>query len=314
MGGQLRAPGVQSLLKQLARKANNDENLGFCLITTREPLTDLTEFQRRSQSSLGSVLHVDLGNLTDEAGAALLHHAGANRSGPAEINPNDNEIISASREVNGHALTLNLLGRFLARAHGGDIRRRDLVKLEEADHKEPGGTTFKMLAAFENWFARDGDIEARSLSILRLLGLFDRPANSDCMAALREPPVIAGLTDHLFTARRDAVSGTWTIQGLSEQSWNSGISFLKDFGLVNIHEISDEHERLIDCHALIREFFGRRIESTCPIGFSTAHLRLYKYLKHSTAQHRISAEFNHWPSASLPSCKTWSLGKHSSGS
>ena len=34
--------------------------------------------------------------------------------------------MRASHEVDGHALTLNLLGRFLARAHDDDIRRRGL--------------------------------------------------------------------------------------------------------------------------------------------------------------------------------------------
>ena len=130
MGGQLRAPGVQSLLKQLARKANNIENCGLCLVTTREPLTDLVDFQRHPDTAWGSMLRVDLGNLTQEAGAALLHHAGANRAGAAKIMPDDIELSTTSREVDGHALTLTLLGRFIARAHGGDIRRRDLVKFQ----------------------------------------------------------------------------------------------------------------------------------------------------------------------------------------
>ena len=43
MGGRLRAPGVQSLLKHLARTARNTENRGLCLVTTREPLTDLEQ-------------------------------------------------------------------------------------------------------------------------------------------------------------------------------------------------------------------------------------------------------------------------------
>lgn len=77
MGGQLRAPGVQSLLKHLARKASAEPsainhqqsaiNNTLCLVTTREPLTDLTDFQRREGSPWGSVLRVDLGNLTEEA-------------------------------------------------------------------------------------------------------------------------------------------------------------------------------------------------------------------------------------------------------
>jgi len=192
MGGQLRAPGLQSLLKHLARKSSaigyqpSAINNALCLVTTREPLTDLADFQRREGSAWGSVLRVDLGNLTNEAGAALLHHTGANRAGAAEIKPDDKELLAASREVDGHALTLNLLGRFLARAHGGDIRRRDLVKFEEADHKEQGGTTFKMLAAFENWFAKSGEFGARQLAVLRMLGLFDGPCSiKPCLNARR---------------------------------------------------------------------------------------------------------------------------------
>src|SRR5207302_10720409 len=118
-----------------------------------------------------------------------LHHTGARRAGAAEIKPDDTELLASSREVDGHALTLNLLGRFLARAHGGDIRRRDLVKFEEADRKEQGGTTFKMLAAFEHWFAKGGELGSRQLAVLRILGLFDRPADAGCLAALRQPPV-----------------------------------------------------------------------------------------------------------------------------
>src|SRR5262245_39854337 len=45
MGGQLRAPGVQSLLKHLARTAPDTGNRGLCLVTTRESLTDLVDFE-----------------------------------------------------------------------------------------------------------------------------------------------------------------------------------------------------------------------------------------------------------------------------
>ena len=138
MGGQLRAPGVQSVLKHLARKAQTGEHRGLCLVTTREPLTDLTDFQRRPGAVWGSVLRVDLGNLNDEASAALLHHAGAKRAGAAEIQADDPELLAASHDVEGHALTLNLLGRFFARAHCGDIRRRDLVNLRGSRPKGTG--------------------------------------------------------------------------------------------------------------------------------------------------------------------------------
>lgn len=221
MGGQLRAPGVYALLKRLARLANDYENQGLCLVTTREPLTDLADFQRREHAPWGSVLRVDLGNLTGEAGAALLHHAGAKLAGVAQIDPDDQELINASREVDGHALTLNLLGRFLVRAHRGDIRRRDLVKFEEADRKEQGGTTFRMLAAFEKWFARGGDFEIRALAVVRILGLFDRPAESGCLDALRKPPQIAGLTEPIFGSAGGTLGWEKQNEPLPDESWNS---------------------------------------------------------------------------------------------
>lgn len=287
MGGQLRAPGVQSLLKQLARKSSflNSQssflNKSLCLVTTREPLTDLADFQRRQNAPWGSVLRVDLGNLNEEAGAALLHHAGANRVGTAEIKPDDRELFDASREVDGHALTLNLLGRFLDRAHSGDIRRRDLVKFEEADRAVKGETTFKMLAAFAEWFSNEGEIEARALTILRLLGLFDRPADAGCMSALRMAPVISGLTDSLFVSRRDPASGSATHQPLSDKSWNDTLHFLFDFGLIAIQPANDDTSAELDCHPLIREYFARMIRTTNQECWRSAHRRLFDYLSTS---------------------------------
>ncbi len=271
MGGQLRAPGIHRLLKQLARKAKAGEQRGFCLVTTRVWLADLSEFQRSEDSPWGSVLRLDLGNLTDEAGAALLYHSGANRAGAAEIKAADTELLAASREVDGHALTLNLLGRFLARAHRGDIRRRDLVEFEEADRMQQGGTTFKMLAAFENWFAKSIEFGTRQLAILRILGLFDRPADLGCLGALRAPPVIAGLTDPLFTTGFDAQTGQTSMQALIEEDWNNAASFLADFGLLVIQA---KGECLLDCHPLIREYFAVKLKHAHLGSWNESNIRL----------------------------------------
>ncbi|MBL9151875.1 MAG: toll/interleukin-1 receptor domain-containing protein [Verrucomicrobiales bacterium] len=285
MGGQLRAPGVQRLLKQLARKAssgNRSQESGssncLCLVTTREPLTDLADFQRREGSPWGSVIRVDLGNLTDEAGAALLHHAGANRAGVAEIKADDKELLAASREVDGHALTLNLLGRFLARAHGGDILRRDLVKFEDADRQLMGGSTFKMLAAFEKWFDKSGSVYRQSLAILRMLGLFDRPADEYSLGALRRAPAISGLTTTLFTTDVDAGSGKNASRPLSDEEWCTAISFLTDFGLLYVRSIADKGERLLDCHPLIREHFKNQLRIHRARSWRVSHRRLFTAL------------------------------------
>lgn len=281
MGGQLRAPGVQSLLKQLARQANNTEHRGLCLVTTREPLTDLADFQRREGSAWGSVLRIDLGNLTDEAGAALLHHAGAKSAGAAEIKPDDTELLAASREVDGHALTLNLLGRFLARAHSGDIRRRDLVKFEEADRQEKGGTTFKMLAAFEKWLDRSSGIYQQSLAVLRMLSLFDRAADVSYLAALRKWPAIAGLTTPQFNSLIRIFGCEFGRTPIREEDWNVATSFLVDCELASIHaeaSAANSAQAAIDCHPLIREYFAKQLQTHSPRAWQAANCRLYYHL------------------------------------
>jgi hypothetical protein len=48
------------------------------------------------------------------------------------------------------ALTLSLLGEFLKRACHGDIRQRDLLKLEEADAEGQGARLFEPLLPFGN--------------------------------------------------------------------------------------------------------------------------------------------------------------------
>ena len=158
----------------------------------------------------GVVLRLDLGNLSDTDGAALLHARGATRAGAAEIRRDDPELIAVSQEVGGHALALSLLGRYPARAKGGDIRRRDAVDPARAD-RDARGHAARVVAAYETWFALEGltgaNSRSRELAALRLLGLFDRPATHDLLEALRAAPSIPGLTEPL----QDLTSDDWTL-------------------------------------------------------------------------------------------------------
>ena len=56
------------------------------------------------------------------------------------------------------------------------------------DATRPYGHAFKAMEAYEKWFAGEGEKGQRQLAILRLLGLFDRPASKDCLDALRAEP------------------------------------------------------------------------------------------------------------------------------
>ena len=282
MGGQLRAPGVQTLLRRLATTDDGSAEGRLCVLTTREPVADIAEYERGPDGLWGRSVRVNLGNLTEDAGAALLHHAGARRAGAAEIPPDDAELRGASREVDGHALTLSLLGRFLHRAHQGDVRRRDLVEFRQADSTIQGGHTFRMLAAFEKWFAKGGVFGARRLAVLRLLGLFDAPADSGCFAVLRAVPVITGLTDPLFTPGVETATGQSSLQPLAEEEWNEVVSFLPDFGLLSHFTCTDSRGRVLDCHPLIREYFANQVATRTPDAGCLAHRRLYEHLRDST--------------------------------
>ena len=75
------------------------------------------------------------------------------------------------------------------------------------------------------------------MAILRLLGLFDRPASRDCLTALRGEPAIPGLTESLA--------------GGSDKDWNIALSRLGEINLVGVNA-----DGSVDCHPLLREYFA----------------------------------------------------------
>ncbi len=201
----------------------------------------------------------------------LLYQAyqlGVHRAGAASITPDDTELKQASREVHGHALTLSLLGSYLAQAHEGDIRQRDKVEFEDADAETHGGYAFKVMAAYEKWFQREGEQGARELAALRLLGFFDRPADAECLAALRRAPPIPSLTEPLVV--------------LSTAEWNVTLSRLKACGLI---EPTQPDSSAIDAHPLVREYLGKSLRERPPDAWREGHRRLYEHLKASAPHH-----------------------------
>ncbi|HYR11960.1 MAG TPA: SEFIR domain-containing protein, partial [Longimicrobium sp.] len=263
LAGELRDPAIAALLKGLAQR-----NPGLCVVTTRERVSDLASFRASTAPEL------PLHHLSTPAGVELLHTLGVQGS--------EKEFQALVEEVQGHALTLNLLGRYLVRAHDGDIRKRDQVRFEKADDSVQGGHAFKAMAAYERWlappeprklwwwpFSRQrhpgNQAGARQLAILRLIGLFDRPADVACLEALRRSPAIAGLTE--------------PIVNLPEEDWNLAVAALADCGLVSVPEGTDSGA--IDAHPLIREYFAKRLRDQSPEAWREAHSRLYEHLRDS---------------------------------
>jgi hypothetical protein len=252
MQGKLKDAAIEALLKGLSQ-----QNDGLCVVTTRERVPDIQQHYGRTADDF------ELTELTDLAGAALLYDRGATRAGPREIAPDDHELQAASREVRGHGLTLQLLGQYLRLVEGGDIRKRDTVRLVDADREykndatRPYGHAFKAMEAYEKWFEREG--EHGQLAVLRLLGLFDRPASRTCLDALRKEPVIAGLTEALVAL--NTRKSTAVARRLEE-----------------IHLLTVQADGSLDAHPLLREYFGQRLRDAQPEAWRTAHRRLYEHL------------------------------------
>lgn len=171
--GRLKDAALQALLVELAAKQP-----GLCVISTRERVGDLVEFEN------STVMKHDLEHLSPQAGAELLR--------ALNVEGDDDELEQAAAEYEGHALALTLLGSYVADVFSGDIRRRNEIESLEEDVRH-GRHAERVMRAYEKWLG-DG-IE---LAVLRLLGLFDRPADAASIAALRTAPAIPGLTEPLF--------------------------------------------------------------------------------------------------------------------
>ncbi|MEO1083435.1 MAG: hypothetical protein AAFY88_04270, partial [Acidobacteriota bacterium] len=147
-------------------------------------------------------------------------------------------------------------------AFEGDVRRRDRIDFREADATTQGGHAFRVMEAYERWLEAEGESGKWQLAILRLLGLFDRPANAECIAALRRPPAIDGLTDVLADLR--------------ETQWNQSVRRLEQAALLS--RDGDD----LDAHPLVREHFARRLQDDRPEAWKAAHGRLYDHLTDTT--------------------------------
>ena len=234
--GKLRDPALDTLLRGLARQSE-----GLCLITTREPLSDL--------AGLAGVTACDLDQITPEAGRALLR--------TARVVGTDAELEDLAKRFGPHALAVSLLGVYLYEndpRHGTGAARA----LEQLPGNEP---LDRVLAGFEQWLAASAELE-----VLRLLGLFDRPADAGCLGALRAKPPIPGLTDRVVE--------------LSDADWDRVLDRLEKLRLVH-PQSKDAGPPVVDAHPLLREHFAKQLRERQPEAWREGHRRLYEHLKAS---------------------------------
>jgi serine/threonine protein kinase len=237
--GRLREPSLQALLRELAAF-----NTGLCLITTRIPVADIADYEHTS------ALRRDLDQLSNDAGAKLLRALGVKGS--------QADLRSASNEFSGHCLALTLLGSYLSDAFDGDIRCREEVSKCLAHDIRQGVHARRVMESYQTWFGGGPE-----LSVLRLLGLFDRPADEQALEALLKSPAISGLTDSLTD--------------LSLSEWRTILSRLRRARLL---AREDPHNRSqLDTHPLVREYFGEQLRNQLPDAWRECNRRLYEYYR-----------------------------------
>jgi tRNA A-37 threonylcarbamoyl transferase component Bud32/predicted ATPase len=237
--GRVREPSLQALLRELAAF-----NTGLCVITTRMPVADIADHESTS------VLRCELEQLSSDAGAQLLRALG--------VKGEQDKLRSASEDFRGHCLALTLLGSYLTDAYNGDIRFREEVSVRLVHDVRHGVHARKVMESYQNWFG-----EGPELSVLCMLGLFDRPADEKALGALLEPPVIRGLTESLTN--------------LSQTEWRTILAKLRRARLLSAEDpLNPGH---LDTHPLVREYFGEQLQRQRTEAWQESNERLYRHYR-----------------------------------
>jgi tetratricopeptide (TPR) repeat protein len=237
--GRLRDPSLQALLRELAAF-----HMGLCVITTRIPVADLSDHEG------SSALRRDLEHLSSHAGAQLLRALG--------VKGDEAELRSASDEFSGHCLALTLLGSYLTDAYNGDIRSRNEVSRHLAHDVRRGAQARKVMKSYQAWFG-----EGPELSVLRMIGLFDRPAEEKAIAALLKPPAIPGLTESLTN--------------LSPTEWRTILARLRRARLLAGED--PYNPGYVDTHPLVREYYGEQLRGQRSEAWKECNKRLFNYYR-----------------------------------
>ena len=115
------------------------------------------------------------------------------------------------------------------------------------------------MESYQSWFG-----EGPELSVLRMLGLFDRPADEKTLGALLKPPAIPGLTESLTDLR--------------PTEWRTILAKLRRARLLAGEDPHNPGH--LDTHPLVREFFGEQLRNQQTAGtWKECNTRLFNYYR-----------------------------------
>jgi hypothetical protein len=114
------------------------------------------------------------------------------------------------------------------------------------------------MESYQSWLG-----EGAELAILRMLGLFDRPADEQTFGVLLKSPAIPGLTESLTDLR--------------STEWQALLARLRRARLL-VRE--DPHNPgYLDTHPLVREYFGEQLRSQQKDAWKECNRRLFHYYR-----------------------------------
>ena len=250
MNGELQDTALKEFIACFRRTAGNS----FVLFSSRQPLVELKRWQPENYLSL------DLKTLPHDDGAALLQTLG--------VTGKPQERLAISQDLNGHALSLVLLGHLLKEYHDGDPRyAKELPPLTSLPLSKRGieGDYINSDAEQDSRHAvrvldyYDSLQDDTSRRFLQLLGLFDRPMNA------QEKAVLIENAQHAKPLR-----------ALTAKQWQTVEQRLEKSGLLLGKK--GTFDRLEwNTHPIIRSFFGQKFKENHPEAFKQAHRVLFDY-------------------------------------
>jgi hypothetical protein len=114
------------------------------------------------------------------------------------------------------------------------------------------------MESYQTWFG-----EGPELAVLRLLGLFDRPADEKAVGALLNSPAIPGLTESLTDLR--------------PTEWRTILAKLRRARLLAGED--PQNPGCLDTHPLVREYFGEQLRCQQTGAWKECNRRLYNYYR-----------------------------------
>lgn len=195
-------------------------NAGACIVTSRYAIADIRYYVGTT------ALEMEISELPPPAGVRLLRGLGVHGS--------DAQLEEASSRLRGHPLALTLLGTYLRDVCQGEIEKCDRVDLLEQDAAS-GEPIARIMRFYESC------LTPPQLSLLRLVGMLSLPTEPDAVRSLQEAPAIQRL-----------VHSTIACEGAD---WRRMVAQLRRSRLLFD---SSGNPDVIDCHPLVRQYFGRQ--------------------------------------------------------